>query len=298
MNPLLPNTRRPTHALTASLLFLFAAGLGCGSIAKATASMVVEVDGKTAVATQTVGGMGERGYKVEFTLKFDNPQNLTQDCLGVSAQAVAGVEFDAIQNRLPAGISFDPAYPVVVTVSPRTDCSFSFNNAVDIEMHTRNLVYAPQGPYRLYKATIGGSFRDITSAVLKGSVRARGRSGGFSQFVIAKDELQPVGVQIQDGLAQLQVGVDAAVTAQRMNEASGAPLKAASSNAQRAFDQGDFKEAQQALEEFEYALGIQAGVGVPNEWRPGQSETENTVGDLVARSAHLRFLLGRLNGDP
>ena len=62
-----------------------------------------------------------------------------------------------------------------------------FLNTYSFEIHTHDLVYQPNSTYRLFKAPIGQSFDDITDDVLSGSVRARGRHGAFSQFLIASD---------------------------------------------------------------------------------------------------------------
>src|SRR3546814_18901939 len=46
--------------------------------------------------------------------------------------------------------------------------------------------------YRVLKAPIGGSFHDTTEEIAPGSVRARSRYGGFSQFLVVAD-LRPTG---------------------------------------------------------------------------------------------------------
>jgi hypothetical protein len=168
--------------------------------AAARAQVVVTVNGNVAHADITLVN-GVNTYEGEVTITFDSPVNLTAQSLNLTAQVVSPSDPNLV-NRLPSGTVVDPAFPVLISVEPTVierifasgmesnetgDGNLRFVNAYDMEVHTHELVFVPGTPYRVFKAPANGAFFDITADVTNGSVRGRGRSGGFSQFLLVKD---------------------------------------------------------------------------------------------------------------
>ena len=171
---------------------LLAASLLYSAAATAGGVIVTIIDGYKAKADITLPNPGGGNYTAEFELEFevDNLQNLTVECIGISADVLDATEIADIESRLPHPPPtqiIDPAFPVRVTVEPPAGCGLSFDNQYDVSYETADLVYTPFSPYRLVKAPIGGQFQYVTGSVTQGSVRSRGRAGGFSEFVIIKD---------------------------------------------------------------------------------------------------------------
>ena len=189
--------------------FVFASVLYLALAATASAQVVVTVDGDTAYATISLTGDNGQTYGADVTIVFDSPLNLSPESLNLTAEII---DPTAINPRLPLGgasdlvcggdVEIDPAFPVIITVEPldipwlfsagfdgggSSGGGLEFINTYSFEIHTHDLVYQNGSPYRVYKAPLGEDFFDITEDVQSGSVRARGRHGAFSQFVIASD---------------------------------------------------------------------------------------------------------------
>lgn len=167
----------------------------------ASAQVNVEIVGDTAHATILLADTQGNTYDAEVTIVFDSPLNLSVQSLNLSAELFDPTDL-AMRSRLPAGIAYAGAFPMLVTVEPPSlDWIFtttfdgaedgtgalSFRNDYQLEIHTHNLAYEPGGPLRLIKAPLNGQFADVTEDVLNGSARARGRGGAFSQFAIGVD---------------------------------------------------------------------------------------------------------------
>lgn len=182
------------------LLVMAAAVLGVVTAPSVSATVSVVIpDSNTAVATIALTDASANSYSAVVTIAFDHAQNLSAGSLGLSAEL-----FDpaAPPGVLPANVSVDPAFPVVVTVEPPDvlfmnsyeenqsgDGNLDFFDTYEFEMHTANLTCgSASSTYRLYKAPHGSNvFADVTDDLYQGSVRARGRGGAFSRFILVHD---------------------------------------------------------------------------------------------------------------
>ena len=268
--------RRRVTALLALLL---------AACAQAQAGVSVSVSGNTAVAQISLAG----GYGADLSLTFQNAQNLSASSLGVSASVVNPLDATLLA-RLPAGagLSIPSAFPVLVSVSPTALGGLSFSNGVAIELHTHNLVFTQDSPFRLYKAPAGGAFYDITGEVASGSVRTRGTTGGFSDFLIVVDT-GAAGDTAEDQYDYLEARADSSAVSSGPRAALLSDLAASRS----AFDAGNYTLAGTRLATFRSDLAGYAGNGVPNVWRAAR-DLDNVAGDLLAESASLQFTLARL----
>jgi hypothetical protein len=176
----------------------------------------------------------------------------------------------------------------------------SFHNTYDIEVHTHRLAYTPNSPYRLLKAPIGGTFADVTEDVLKGSARARGRGGAFSQFIVAKDAntgLVAVLVVILPKSTALTLRLTAAILGNLLR----GELTALLTNVIAAIGTAVLDpvlgctNALGPLDDFIADVEAHAGIDIANLWR-GQRDMVNDAGELSSLARTLRFSLLRCAG--
>ena len=287
-NPLFRSV--PAFAVTASL----ALGSLCSSPARAGSVIVTIVDGVKAKAEISLVD-GPNTYSADFELEFHDPQNLTVACVGIDADVLDAAEIADIESRLPDPVnqSIDPAFPVRVTVDPPIACGLQFDDNVDVEFDTPDLVYAPFSPYRLMKAPAGGDFLDITGSVVAGSVRSRGRAGGFSEFVMVLDALQDHDADAAEAYDAIEARIDdpaIGLTAQLTLQTDIALSRAA-------YDAGNYAQAIALLDDLDLHCGTLGGPALPNVWRSAR-DLVNAEGEIVTLSGNIKFALGRLDGSP
>jgi hypothetical protein len=276
------NTRPLPTLLTAFLLSV--------SCTPASASVIVTIVGDEVDAQISVSAPGGPTYNADFKLNFQDPVNLSEACLGLSATYLDAVARAAIEARMPqSGLQIDPDFPVLISVSPPAACGLVFRNEVRVELRTENLVYAANTPYRLYKAPTLANFRNITNSVVSGSVRARGSSGGFSDFVMVRDttpDLPADANQAYDALTTRLSDPDIDPVARRVLEDSLALSRAA-------FAAGNYAAALDHVDDMRGNCGLFAGDELDNEWH-ATGDVENDEGEIVSLIAPLEFALDRL----
>ena len=288
------------RSLVAAALSMVAGAtlLASGTDAHAGGVTVTIVDGRKAKAdiTLPVPPPGSGNYTAEFELEFENPVlNLTVACLGLTADVLDASAIANVNSRLPDPVhqGIDPAFPVRVTVEPPSGCGLQFYYAVEVEYETDDIVYAPQSQYRLMKAPVGGAFHDITGTLTQGSVRSRGRAGGFSEFVIVKNTAQNYAadaVQSYDALAARIADPSIGLTAQLT-------LQTDLILSRLAYLAGNYTAAIARLDDLDFHCAALGGPVLPNTWR-SQRDLSNAEGEVVSYTANIRFNLDRLNGSP
>lgn len=253
------------------------------------------IDGRKARTSISLPKPGGGDYEADFDLEFHNPVNLTPACLGISAEVLDAAAIASVQARLPdpANQIIDTAFPIKITVEPPAGCGLEFDDEVEIELDTADLVYTGFSPYRLMKAPIGASFRDITAAVTAGSVRSRGSSGTFSEFVMVLDPIQDYATEAQLAYDAL----DAQLTSIAIGPTAKQTLQTDASISRSAFAVSDYAQAIARLDDLTGHCGALGGPTLPNRWR-SLRDLQNIEGEIVSQSDHLKFLLGRLNGVP
>src|SRR6185503_7998160 len=162
----------------------------------------------------------------------------------------------------------------------------SFSGVASVDVHTHDLSFTADTPLRLFKAPVGGPFADVTESMGMGSYRARGSSGGFSQFLIVADLRSESDVVEQklDALdAAFAKGAAAIPTSVRN------VLQGSLSAIRTAWDGGDVRGAITAAEGFAAAVKAAADAGsMPNVWRSAR-DLDNVAGNLRAAAGTLRF---------
>ena len=280
---------------------------------EASAQVVVTVDGDTAYATISLTDDNNVTYEADVTIVFDTPQNLSAQSLNLTAELV---DPDAVQGRidqlgcvLPLScVEVDPAFPMMITVEPpnfpwlftsgfegnETGAgNLAFVNTYEFEVHTHDLAYEPGSQYRLFKAPLGGQFKDITDDVLSGSVRARGRHGAFSQFMVVHDP-RPQGIVLGVSLYKL-IELDARIVAAAIGELLRGDLLGLVAQINTLLVAGLIGPALDVLDELIADLEAHAGIDIPNVWR-AERDVTNDAGEMLSLAYPLRFSIHQSQG--
>ena len=222
----------------------------------------------------------------DVTLTFDDASGLSASALGVQAQLVDLTD-PTLLSRLPGALAKpDSLFPVMLTIEPPRTSAFAFHRTVRVELHTHALAYTPGSAFRLFKAPLGGKFRDITDDVAPGSVRARGTTGGFSQFLIVAD-LRESNAVVAGKFAALRSRVDDLPAAEQP------AFDALLDTAQSAVAGASWPDAIAAIDAFRARAADRAGTALTDEWRATRTG-DNQAGDLIAGAATLRFSVSYL----
>lgn len=221
----------------------------------------------------------------DLSISFEEVEGLSVESLGLSVNVVSllspGLLARLGDARIPA------AFPVLLRIEPPAQGGLSFRGVVSIDIHTHSLLFTQNTPLRLFAASAGGPFEDITASMGMGSYRARGRKGQFSEFLILV-ELRPVNRVINDKLARIDQIL-------ATNEALVAPAVfadltdlAAEIRAENAA--GDTQGAIAKVEEFIALVESHSGPEIPDVWRSTR-DVVNVAGSLQAAGETLRFSL-------
>jgi hypothetical protein len=260
---------------------LFALALAIPSAAQA--SVKVAVAGNTATAEIDLSGV-----TAELILTFDGVQNLSASSLGISAQLLGTTDLLALATRLPDATltTLPAALPLLITVEPPLLGGLALQNTVRAEVHTHLLPYTAGSQFRLFKAPLNGAFVDITDEVAPGSVRTRGTTGGFSQFLVLTD-LRSTSTVVNAKLGALRTRLGA--VGGTLQTTLAGHLDAA----EDALAAGSHAGAIAAIDEFRATVSANAGTALPNSWSTSQ-RGNNVAGDLLAGAATLRYSVGYL----
>jgi hypothetical protein len=221
----------------------------------------------------------------DLTITFEQAEGLSAESLGLTANLVSLTDLQLL-SRLPDAL-IPSAFPVLLHIEPPAANGLSFQGVVTIEVHTHVLPFTLNTPLRLFAASDGGRFQDITASVGMGSYRCRGRKGSFSEFLILAD-LRPVNRVIAQKLDRLdQILED--------NAASIAPavfddLELLAAEIRSRHSAGQTQTAIAKTEEFVALVQAHSGAEIPNVWRSSR-DLVNVAGQLRAAGETLRFSL-------
>lgn len=247
-------------------------------------SVPVQVTVATNTANVRVGSVS--APLADVSLRFDSATGLSAANLGIKAETVS-ISNPALLARLPSSLTSIPgAFPVLLTVEPPLSGTLTQRRLVHIEVHTHALNYVAGSPLRMFKAQLGGPFRDITEDVQPGSVRTRGTSPGWSQFLILVD-LRPTSTVIAEKFSYLRTELNL-LPATEAN-----PLRAYLDAAELAVADGRFDDAAVAMDSFSARVSARAGSFIPDLWRAAR-DTHNSAGELLAGANTLVFSIGYL----
>ena len=272
--------------------------------AAAQVAAPITVTGKSARASLELPG----GYAVEVTVTFEEVIGLHPRALDISATVVDPTDPELLA-RLPgagslapstdpldpvlavqaASVSIPTAFPVLVRIEPTSTSALTFAGVVSVSLYTHNLQLDRAAPMGLYKSHDGGPFWDIMGSEGRGSYRAGGSGGDFSEFLILVDT-RPIDTVIAEKFA--------AVDAEMVDHEASIPRAVAEVLRQHLVQAWSFYEAgatRQAMAEiraFSRKVVAHSGEEIPDVWRANCNGT-NVAGRLRSAADTLRFSLDR-----
>ena len=270
-------------ARASKLLFALALASTAGAATAQSLPVTVEVSGNHAQASITIDGT----EVAELLLDFQDASGLSASSLGVSADVVNPLD-PALLARLPDVnlTAITTGLPVMITIEPPANGGLSFRNTGRLEIHTHALPYAIGSSLRVFKAPLGGNFRDVTDEIAEGSVRARSTYGGFSQFLILTD-VRTTGTVVNEKIGWLRDKVSTLPLSER------GAFNAKLDEVQTAVALGNYATALDAIDAFRSRAQARSGQFIANEWRATR-DVDNQAGNLVAGAATLRFSVAYL----
>lgn len=223
----------------------------------------------------------------ELALDFQDATGLSADSIGISASLVDPLD-PALLSRLPGAnlTTLPDALPLLITIEPPADGGLSFRNTGRLEIHTHAIPYSIGSSFRVFKAPLGGAFRDVTDEIAQGSVRARTTYGGFSQFLVLVDVRHTAEV-IDAKIAWLRGKVAALPTTERP------AFDALLDQAEDAVAAANYAAALGAIDALRARAQARAGQFLANEWRATR-DVENQAGELIAGARTLSFSVAYL----
>jgi hypothetical protein len=259
--------------------------LACWTSFASAQPLPVAVSVADNVATVRIGTVS--APLADVVLSFDQATGLSAASLGVSAELV-DITKPALLARLPNPTlnKLSSAFPVMLTVEPPTTGGLVQRRVTHIEIHTHALAYTTGSTLRLFKAPLSGTFRDITGEIAPGSVRTRGTTPGWSQFLVLAD-LRPSSDVIDEKFNYLRVQIGYAPVTER------APLTMLLDASEEALADNDFATAIAKLDAFRARVSQRAGTYIPDTWRATR-DTRNVAGELLAGADTLGFSIGYL----
>lgn len=272
-------------ALLASAAMLSFAGTAhAQTLPAAPPSLAVQVSVSGNVATAIVGNA--QAPLAEVFVTFDQPQNLSAASLGLSASLFDPLDATLLARLPDAQLNVPQSgLPLLLTIEPPVAGGLRFRTA-RVEVHTHALAYSIGSSLRLFKAPLGGSFFDITDEIAPGSVRARGTTNGFSQFLVLADlrESGDVVAAKVDALYQRMASLP-------LNEQQ--PFVARLNHLQASLAADDYAAAIADADWISARALARAGTALTDAWVAGGG-ADNQAGGLIAGAATLKFSIAYL----
>ena len=221
----------------------------------------------------------------DLKITFEQVEGLSPESIGLSATLVSLTDVEVL-SRLQSSL-IPGALPMLIRIEPPAGGGLSFEGVVTIEIHTHLLPFTLNTPLRLFAASEGGQFHDITASVGMGSYRCRGRKGNFSEFLILAD-LRPVNraiTQKLDRLDEILEDNEAQIAAPIF-----AQLTSLATIIRSKHSTGQTQAAIARTEEFVALVEAHSGAEIPDVWRSAR-DLVNVAGQLRAAGETLRFSL-------
>lgn len=227
---------------------------------------------------------------VDLAVEFENAVGLNANSVDISAELLDPSSL-TITNRLPGPlVSATGAFPVMVSIEPKADKGFAFEGVAVVELYTKALHYTPGTPLRLFRSHNNGPFEDITLLTASGSFRARGNTGGFSDFIILLDNRPKASV-----IAEKYALLDSLITDSRnvISPALLTSMDSAMANLDTALTLTDYVQASSAVDTLISQVETANGADMDDVWR-SSDDIVNVKGELLTRLYTLRYSLRTL----
>lgn len=227
------------------------------------------------------------GLGADFGVSFEQVSGLTTQSVSLSAQVVNPFDPGLLSRLLDATVPL--GFPVLIRIEPPAVQGLSFRGVVTISLYTHNLTFLSTLPLRIFSASPGEPFEDITESTGKGSYRARGQKGQFSEFLIALD-LRPVGATINAKLDRVDQILSQ--NGSRINSATLNDLTALAAAIRADSMAGRTRDAIVKSGNFIDLVKQNSGTAIPDVWRASH-DVVNAAGLLRAAAETLRFSLNQ-----
>ena len=142
-------------------------------------------------------------------------------------------------------------------------------------------------PARIFRSHANGNFEDITSMISAGSIRARGNTGSFSDFMILLDERSNADI-VDDTFSQLNE-----LVGQYNNHISSTlaiTIQTSLNTLQQTLLMTDYTAALKVVEELIVVIENASGEQLSNVWR-SSNDLVNMQGELLTRLRTLKYSL-------
>ena len=257
--------------------------LSNGSMAQTVVPTFVSIDGNTLQAKLQVTTLIE----VDLVVEFEKSVGLIADNINISA-TLSDVNASVITNRLSTtAIKVVPTFPVIISISPKVDTGFAFEGLASVEIYTQSVDYNAAMPARIFRSHANGNFEDITSMISAGSIRARGNTGSFSDFMILLDERSNADI-VDDTFSQLNE-----LVGQYNNHISSTlaiTIQTSLNTLQQTLLMTDYTAALKVVEELIVVIENASGEQLSNVWR-SSNDLVNMQGELLTRLRTLKYSL-------
>jgi hypothetical protein len=257
--------------------------LSSSSIAQTVSPSSVSINGNVLKAKLQVTSLIE----VDLVVEFEKSIGLSANNIDISASLV-DVNSSSVTNRINVDdIKLIPSFPVVISITPKVNSGFGFEGLASVEIYTKSIDYNVAMPARLFRSHDNGNFEDITSMVSAGSIRARGNTGSFSDFMILLDERSNVDM-IEDTFSQLNQLFNQ--HSDKVLQILGMSIQTSIISLQQALLMSDFATALELTESLISLTESATGDQMSNVWR-SSNDVINMQGELLTRLKTLRFSL-------
>jgi hypothetical protein len=257
--------------------------LSSSSIAQTVSPSSVSINGNVLKAKLQVTSLIE----VDLVVEFEKSIGLSANNIDISASLV-DVNSSSVTNRINVDdIKVIPSFPVVISITPKVNSGFGFEGLASVEIYTKSIDYNVAMPARLFRSHDNGNFEDITSMVSAGSIRARGNTGSFSDFMILLDERSNVDM-IEDTFSQLNQLFNQ--HSDKVLQILGMSIQTSIISLQQALLMSDFATALELTESLISLTESATGDQMRNVWR-SSNDLINMQGELLTRLKTLRFSL-------
>ena len=257
--------------------------LSSSSIAQAVAPTSVSINGNSLQAKLQV----TPSIEVDLVVQFEKSIGLTADNISINATLV-DANSSAITNRLSStSIKAIPSFPVIISISPKADSGFGFEGLASVEIYTKSVNYNTAMPARIFRSHANGDFEDITSTVSAGSIRARGNTGSFSDFMILLDERSNIEM-IDDTFSQLSELLNR--NSDKVSSLLATSIQTYTGALQQALLLADYVTALELVEKLIVVTENATGEQLTNVWR-SSNDVVNMQGELLTRLKTLKYNL-------
>jgi len=229
------------------------------------------------------------GITGDLRIAFEEVSGLTPESLGLSVTLVS--PFDpGLLARFPdlALISVPSAFPVLVTLDPPLAGPLTFRGMPTVEIHTHDLLYTVGSALRLFAASPGGVFADVTGTMGPGSYRVIGHKPDMAGDYVILLDLRSVDQVILDKLYWLE-GVLAS-NSHLIDPLVYQQLTALTATIRQEVQSGLVAAALTDVETFLATVEANSGEGIPDLWRASR-DLINVAGDLRSVGSTLEFSL-------